>query len=728
MDFDFLPKLPKSDLDDRTFQELVDECLLRIPRYCPEWTNYNPSDPGVTLIELFSWLTDQMLLRFNQVPRRNYVAFLEVLGIRLQPPAPARTAVTFYLSASLPAVYQIQAGVEVATERTETEEAIIFSTDRTLTIGLPEIRHLLTAEVAESIPTVLRDRFANRWTRQSSGRWEGREEIIFSDRPRPGNCFYVVFDPDQPIAGNVIALTLAGETATATGINPNYPPRRWEAWNGQDWVPVLLQEGDDQTRGFSFHEIGDGTAEVQAADVVMHLPQNFPVTHFATYQGYWIRCVCTEPVGVQSGYSSSPLLISADVRSIGGTIYASQCARIENETLGESDGLPGQRFQFQSAPILPCHDEEYLRVIPPDGVPQRWQEVEDFADSTAESRHYVLDSLSGTIQFGPLVREPGQAREVTMLRSRLQTQGQSLLQGQAETITSLMERQYGAVPPKGSTLQMVAYRTGGGRKGNVQPHTLRIVKSAVPYVAAVTNHTPARNGADAESLDDAVLRVPKLLRTRDRAVTPEDFEVLARQAGRGAIARSLCPTAGDEPGQVSVIVVPQTNTDSIERGLGIHPTQFELSPQLRQQVIDYLNERRLLGVQVNIKTPSYVGVSVQTEVGIEPQYNTPQAQQAILQQLDVALYRFLNPLTGGRDGMGWPFGTPVYPSDIISLIQGMPGVRYLGTVLLFELRLKEGEWVRFPAPENQVVPGPQGLICSWHDRQLRSAHTISLVT
>ena len=96
MEFNFLPQLPKSNLDDRAYQDLVDECLLRIPRYCPEWTNYNPSDPGVTMVELFAWLTDQMLMRFNQVPRRNYVAFLEMLGIRLQPPAPARTEVTFY--------------------------------------------------------------------------------------------------------------------------------------------------------------------------------------------------------------------------------------------------------------------------------------------------------------------------------------------------------------------------------------------------------------------------------------------------------------------------------------------------------------------------------------------------------------------------------------------------------------------------------------------------------
>ena len=71
--------LPKENLDDRTFEDLVAECILRIPRYCPEWTDFNPSDPGITLVELFAWLTDQMLMRFNKVPRRNYITFLELL-------------------------------------------------------------------------------------------------------------------------------------------------------------------------------------------------------------------------------------------------------------------------------------------------------------------------------------------------------------------------------------------------------------------------------------------------------------------------------------------------------------------------------------------------------------------------------------------------------------------------------------------------------------------------
>ncbi|MDA0867259.1 MAG: putative baseplate assembly protein, partial [Cyanobacteria bacterium] len=254
MDVSFLPNLPKSDLDDRTFQELVEECILRIPRYCPEWTNYNPSDPGITLVELFAWLTDQMLLRFNQVPRRNYVTFLEMLGIRLQAPVPAQTEITFYLSASLDNPYTILADTEIATERNEVDEAVVFSTDQGLTLGIPTIRNFLTALTAGTQPQDLRDRFANLWTQEANGEWQGREQPVFQEQPETGNCFYLVFEPDAALDGTVIALTLQGEPAGSTGINPDYPPRRWEAWDGTTWQPILRQEQDDGTRGFSFED------------------------------------------------------------------------------------------------------------------------------------------------------------------------------------------------------------------------------------------------------------------------------------------------------------------------------------------------------------------------------------------------------------------------------------------------------------------------------------------
>lgn len=740
MEFNFLPKLPKSDLDDRSFQDLVDECRLRIPRYCPEWTNYNPSDPGMTLVELFAWMTEQMLMRFNQVPRRNYVTFLELLGVRLRAPAPAQTDVTFYLSASLPENYTIPAGTEVATVRTETEEAIVFSTDTAATIAHPSVRHLLTAETSEEEPQILRDRFIGLWTMERDGSWHGPDLGFFDDRPQPGNCFYLVFDGEEPLEGNAIALNLKGESATSTGINPDMPPRQWQAWNGLTWEPILLRESDDKTQGFSYSElVRQGGDPLSGADILLHMPKTWPVTHFFTYRGRWVRCLYAPPAANQPGYSSSPRIVGLSARSIGATVGASQSTSIRNEILGESDGNPGQSFQLQGVPILPRREEEYILVTPPGGLPQRWQEVNDFADSGPEDLHYTLDSITGTLQFGPLIREPSELSARIRWRERSQTRPPeeaalttardgNALQHAAPPEES-MERQHGAVPPRGASIQMVAYRTGGGVKGNVQAGTIGIVKSAVPYVTQVVNHKAARNGADGESLDEAAIRVPRMLRTRDRAVTVEDFEALALEAGSGAIARSLClsPTRKDQAGTVRLLLVPKPDTQSIERGYGIDPAALSLSPTLIDRVTAYLDERRLLGVEVQCRQPEYLGVAVQTEVAVEPEYQNPTAAQQILFSMQVALYRFLNPITGGPTGNGWPFGRPLYPSDIVTLLQNTPGVLYLGAVQLFELRQQNSGWVRTLPREPVINPGPLGLICSWRNDSLRSGHVISLI-
>lgn len=730
MEFDFLPKLPKSDLDTRKFEDLVKESVLRIPRYCPEWTNYNASDPGMTLIELFAWMTDQMLQQFNQVPRRNYVTFLELLGIRLSAPTPAQTDVTFYLVTSLSENYTIPEGTEVATVRTETEQAIVFSTDRPLTIANPTIRHFLSAETTEIEPQRLRDRFTGVWTWQS-GQWSGPSLACFNEQPQPGNCFYLVFDSQQPIEGNVIALSLTGEAATPTGINPDMPPRLWEAWNGEFWQPVLMREVDDSTKGFSFSELSMrlGNNTVIQADLLLHLPQNWPVTQFVTYQGRWLRCTCTPTTTHQAAYTRSPRLLGIRTRSIGATVGVTQNTLIRNEILGESDGRPGQSFQLLGTPVLPRQANECILVTPSGGLPQIWQEVSDFANSGAEDLHYTIDSLTGTVQFGPLIQESSHLQEQTWLRDRLQNGGVPLLRGSEGAAVQITERQFGAVPPRGAIVQMAAYRTGGGRRGNVQRGTIRIVKTAVPYIASVINHIPARNGMDAESLEDAALRVPRMLRTRDRAVTAEDFENLALEAGAGAIARALClsPNSREKAGQVRLLLVPQANINALDRGLGTDPDLLSLTPQMVERVLAYLDERRLLGVEVICQQPEYVGVSVQTEVFLEPEYNNPRAREQILFLLQVTLYRFLNPLTGGPEGNGWPFGRPVYPSDIINLLQKIPGVRYLGTVQLFELRRQNSIWVRTLPREPVIDPGLLGLICSWRNDGLRSGHVINAI-
>src|SRR3954447_5883456 len=94
--------LAAPNLDDRTFQELVDEAKLRLAGRCPEWTDHNVSDPGVMLVELVAAMVDQLLFRLNQVPDRLYVKFLDLIGVKPFAARPATVEVTFWLSAPQP--------------------------------------------------------------------------------------------------------------------------------------------------------------------------------------------------------------------------------------------------------------------------------------------------------------------------------------------------------------------------------------------------------------------------------------------------------------------------------------------------------------------------------------------------------------------------------------------------------------------------------------------------
>ena len=116
-----MSRLPDIQLDDRRFQDLVSEARLRINRSCPEWTEHNVSDPGITLIELFAWMTEMTIYRLNRVPDKLHVALMELLGIRLDGPTGAHTNLRFRLSAPADRSIDIPGGdSEVGTRRTAT--------------------------------------------------------------------------------------------------------------------------------------------------------------------------------------------------------------------------------------------------------------------------------------------------------------------------------------------------------------------------------------------------------------------------------------------------------------------------------------------------------------------------------------------------------------------------------------------------------------------------------
>ena len=644
--------LQTPNLDDRKFQDIVSEARSKIPLYCPNWTDYNLSDPGITIIELFAWMVDMLLYRLNRVPEKNYIKFMDMIGIRLEPPNPAKVNVTFRLSAPQPEQVTIPQGTEIATVRTETQDAISFTTDCDFSIVLPGLSYALTA---------VDDRYTDILSPLNN---PDRTVSVFQEVPQENDALYLGYAED--LASHTLLLSVQS-TLEGIGVNPQDPPWSWEYWDGdyEKWSQMLLEE--DTTGGLNAN-----------GQVIVHIPGSSAMRDVNGMFACWIRCRAIQPRSGQSGYSSSPKVRSIVSESIGCTVPASQSFKTTNELLGRSTGKPGQEFQLHNVPVLTLEHGETIEVeTENEGEFETWQLVTDFADSGPDDRHFSLDNITGEINFGPSMKQPA---------------------GE--------ERQYGKIPPVDRLIRFSSYRSGGGIIGNVGEGTIKVLKSSIPYIDSVRNFDRARDGTDAETLEMAKLKVPHVLKANTRAVTREDFEYLALQASP-KVARAKGISPGDStdnnlsPGTMRVLLVPTVT----ECEKYIPAEQLEVTRTVREEVREYLDERRLLGTRLELGEPKYLYVSIEAYVRIRRGY-----QKQASDDIEKRLYQYINPICGGANGTGWPFGRGLIPSEIHACLQNIQNVDYIEEVKIYPVDPSTGE--KQDAVNRINVPY-NGLLCSY---------------
>ncbi|NMB88215.1 MAG: putative baseplate assembly protein, partial [Chloroflexi bacterium] len=380
--------LPSPNLDDLRFQnDLVDEARKKIIHYCPEWTEYNLSDPGITLIELFAWMTEMMVYRLNRVPEKNYIKFLELLGMQYQPASSARTELTFWLSTPLPIseeerqVALVPQGLQARLEGQD-EEEIVFSTDYVKKVFPPG---LVQVRKGSEFHKNYRSRLGL--------------EIFepFQDQPRLGDTFFLGFDPEVDVSGHTLQLDFTCEQTEAVGVRRQDPPLVWECSLGEGrWKEIRPSQlpGEKDTTGGLNNPSGS---------LVLYLPLDARPDLVHGQAGYWLRCRYEQRDPSQGSYTASPRIQMLKAFTIGVTVPARHAQVVEAERLGESSGEAGQSFQLQHFPVLALEDKETLEVEEFRGgevvfVP--WQCVESFANSTLYDRHFMLEPASGTVQFG----------------------------------------------------------------------------------------------------------------------------------------------------------------------------------------------------------------------------------------------------------------------------------------------------------------------------------------
>ncbi len=617
--------LPVPNLDDRRFQDLVDESKRQVMRQCRDWTDHNVHDPGVTLIELFAWMTDQVIYRLNRVPDRNYVKFLELIGVRLFPPTAARAPITFWLAAPQPNTVRIPAGTEVATVRTETEDAIVFGTVENL--DLVSTSFLTATSTAQGQPP--------RQHGDELSRGDGF--ACFSATPVPGDSLLIGLRDAVPSCAVTLRFQCRIE---GVGVNPDWPPRVWEAWDGAAWQACEVER--DGTGGFN----KDG-------DVILHVPPSHAASVIERARAGWLRARVTVAESDQPSYRSSPLVTAISAFTCGGTVEAVNAEAVENEALGTSEGVPGQVFRVSRSPVV-AGDPLVMEVSQGAGW-EAWSEVPDFSRSGPEDAHFTFDPVAGEVRLGPGVREADGSL-----------------------------RRYGRTPAKGARLRLGRYRTGGGFQGNVGRGVIRVLRSSIPYVATVVNRRAAAGGVDGEDIENAKVRGPIVLRTLGRAVTVEDYEHLAQEAAP-EVARVRCVGAGDgaDAGGVRLLVVPAARS----AGGQLTPDQLVPPRGTVEKIARRLDECRLIGTRLLVEPPRYRWLTVTARLRARPRADHRQLEAAVLE----ALYSYYNPVSGGPEREGWPFGRTVIPGEVFALLQTLPGCDLVEQIELYEADPQTGQ-------------------------------------
>lgn len=710
-----MPLLPPS-LDDRRFDDLVEDLLARIPAHTPEWTHPRPGDPGRTLIELFAWLADTVLYRANLVPERQRLVFLKLLGMGLRPARPAQGIVSLaFAQDSERAVHVLRPGATLKAAlpfETRVEVPVLpIAAEAYVKRPLPEAEALRRNELLEGLARIhgvagavqgyeARPVFA-------AGRAEPGGVDVFADSADRALWIALLAPPaprptEQAAVNAAVRLAIGGGDGApparlSLGVVPALQapslfeaaatpppvPVLWEITTrgrtafDTGYLPLQLLPGSDSTGGLA----RAGTLELQLPDED-HLwaPSNDIAANPRAGVG-------DAPPRLDDPERAARVLAwlrlrprpGQDVRHLrlawlginAATVVQQQT--LAGRVLGSSDGAADQVVALPAGAV----DAESLEieVEEPRGGYRPWHRVDDLAAISAdphaarEAAAYQLDAEAGTLRFGDGLR--------------------------------------GRVPEREMRIRLARGRFGGGRAGNLPAASLaelagvRVDGRPAPPIK-VTQPLPLAGGEDAETLAEAEKRIPARLRHGDRAVTEADFQRLALEApaievGRVEVLPRFKPRDRrfGVPGVVSVLALPAAP-------LGPAPYPRPDRPFI-ERLHAHLSVRVPLATELYVIGCEYVALGLAVAVEVREGFGRDQ----VLHDVRAALERLLWPLApGGLARQGWPLGRAVRARELEVEVAKVDGVDELRGLRLFQRAEAAADWADVP----QGADGTQALL------------------
>lgn len=698
--------LPIPGLDNRTFEELVQEAVRSIPVYSPEWTDHNLHDPGITFLELFAWLTEMQLYSLDQINDCHLLKYLSLLDARPIPASPSIVDLQFEVKDS---TVKIEAGTRVKTGSTLNE--VFFETDKTIEILPVEIGEIVSFSSYQH-------------TDFTAFNEPGKSYYhAFGESPGEGDALHIGLKLKVDMTSKQLAqhrLTLGiflyEEDLPPVGCHGSEPAEvippaavTWQFWDGSQWEDLEIEAPANTILTLSAS--GQITFKFP-----VDIKKDEPPELNKTGKYYWIRCRVD-----QAGYEIPPRIdriLPNVVTAVGG-----QTIKADNpETVGKSSGLPYQEFKIRNTPVIsgtqvvtvehPGKNWEKWQEWSAQEEWEKWQAKEDFDASGPNDLHYIPLPETGEIllgnDIGGMIPPKGAKIEITCQYKTpgdIQNPGEPFiytstgLPGQAikmpgaflegsqglkvnTTVWKAVEdfdasgpydRHYilnpgkgelffgnnvnGAVPPQGAAIT-IAYRYGSGAAGNVSAGAITLLESHIQGIT-LSNPFPAREGKDAETIKEAFIRFKRHLETPYTAVTALDFQQIVKATPGIRAARAKAVFSRVNIDHVNLVVVPYS---LMEKPLP--------SSGFKETVYRHLTSHRLITTSLEVSSPDYVKVSVTAEIKITPGYDPGQTRERV----QLGLRQFLSPLKRNEGDNEWPFGRPVYRSEVSEKINTVEGV------------------------------------------------------
>jgi hypothetical protein len=370
-----------------------------------------------------------------------------------------------------------------------------------------------------------------------------------------------------------------------------------------------------------------------------------------------------KPIIIPAAIVGSPPIGSPPEPVVTDPFYVRNVSEIFEEQLGKSDGTPNQLFTFKSTPVL--IDEENTSTASDGYNPnpeitvngERWRFVRDFLDldpaSGSEEKCFMIEKITSRVRFGD-----GLVGKIPSKDAVIKCEKYQVIRGDEVKIG------------KGALKKML------NPPGELDPND----------IIEIFNEE-AEGGHYLYPFAEAKKTGLQFQKERFRAVTEEDFEFIATevfnagpvsQPSLGTVARakaipnrnlkSSSPSA-ERDGEISIIIVPDPGNGA--------DTKPEPSEDLKLKVARLLDKRRLITTRVHVVGPQYVPASIDVKVARKP--NT--LIETTWHKVENTLRQFMDPIKGGPDGNGWPFGRNVYKSELFNLIENIEEIDHVRAIV-----------------------------------------------